>query len=317
MLNRDSDAAASEAFRAHERFVWGLSYRMTGSSADADDVVPETFVRVLERPPAGDARTWRPWLVRVALNLSRDLLRRRRRQSYVGPWLPAPIETPDDLPAYEALIDGQQSTEGRYDLLESVSFAFLLALEALTPRQRAVLLLMDVFDYSGHETAAALDMSEGNVKVTHHRARKSMAAYDRDRQRPTRELQQQVRDTLQRFMAALVTQDVATMEKLLAADVVALSDGGGVVFAARVPLKGPAMIVLFYSTEARKRGGEAWFDIRTINGMPALVGTFKTARPREPQHTVMQFDLDRSGRISRVYAVVAPAKLGAVKLPAA
>lgn len=308
-----SSPGHADAFRAHERFLWGVSYRMTGCAADADDVVQETFVRALEHAPGGDSDSWRPWLVRVAMNLCRDILRRRKRRGYVGPWLPSPIETDEEaLPAYEAVTDGGLSTEGRYDLMESVSFAFLLALEALTPRQRAVLLLMDVFDYSLQETAAALAMSISNVKVTHHRARKAMRTYDANPQRPTASLRERTRTVLGQFMTALVGHDVATIEQLLATDVVSLSDGGGVVFAARVPMIGPAMIIRFYTTLSRKRGHDAHFEIRDINGVPALVGRFDTARPGEPTHSVMLFQLDDSGRVGRLYAVVAPRKLTAV-----
>ena len=138
-------------YREHGRFVWGLCYRMTGSATDADDLLQETFARALASPPRDTSAPWRPWLVRVAVNLARDRLRRRKRTPYVGPWLPAPIET------------GEQVAEGldpehRYGLLESVTFAFLMACEALTPRQRAVLLLRDVLDYSVEETARALAM---------------------------------------------------------------------------------------------------------------------------------------------------------------
>ncbi|MBM4259614.1 MAG: sigma-70 family RNA polymerase sigma factor [Deltaproteobacteria bacterium] len=106
-----------QLFREHERFLWRLCYRLTGCAADADDIVQETFVRALEHPPAGTEDPWRPWLVRVAMNLGRDVLRRRKRRSYIGPWLPSPIETGDEAapPAYEAVVDGQLSTEGRYD----------------------------------------------------------------------------------------------------------------------------------------------------------------------------------------------------------
>src|SRR5207247_2771327 len=102
----------------HRRFLWGLCYRMLGSAADAEDVVQDTFVRAMERPPRDLAQPVRPWLVKVALNLSRDALRRRRRREYVGPWLPSPIDTHDDSapPAHEPVIDGTQTLEGRYDL---------------------------------------------------------------------------------------------------------------------------------------------------------------------------------------------------------
>lgn len=125
-------AIAESTFRSHERFLWALCYRMTGDAADADDLVQETFARVIERPPP-ELADLRPWLVRVAVNLSRDLYRRRRRQGYIGPWVPSPLPEETALPGYEPV-----STEGRYELLESVSFAFLLALEALKPNERAV-----------------------------------------------------------------------------------------------------------------------------------------------------------------------------------
>src|SRR5438128_12126286 len=85
--------AVDALYEEHRRFLWGLCYRMTGSAADAEDVVQDTFVRAIEHPPGRTNEPLRPWLVKVALNLARDLLRRRRRREYVGPWLPSPIET--------------------------------------------------------------------------------------------------------------------------------------------------------------------------------------------------------------------------------
>src|SRR5262247_1621751 len=201
-------SAFEEIFRAHERFIWGLCYRMTGNAADADDLAQETFVRAWERPPARTDEPWRPWLVSVAMNLSRDLLRRRKRRRYEGPWLPSPIETGDEFtpPSYEP-VDEEGNPAARYDMLESVSFAFLLALEALKPAQRAVLLLRDVFDYSVKETAGALGMSEPNVKTTHHRARHAMSAYDQERRAPSAALSAQTQEALTRLVTCLVNQD--------------------------------------------------------------------------------------------------------------
>jgi RNA polymerase sigma-70 factor (ECF subfamily) len=161
-----SNALLANWFDEHRRFLWGLSYRITGSAADADDVVQETFIRALQHAPA-QLDDPRRWLVRVAVNVGRDLLRRRKRRGYVGEWLPTPIETArqEALPSYEPVIDGAETSEGRYDLMESVSLAFLQALEALTPTQRAVLLLGDVFDYSALEISKALEMSEGNARA--------------------------------------------------------------------------------------------------------------------------------------------------------
>src|SRR5260221_13537696 len=122
-------------FDEHRAFLWAVSYRLTGNAADADDVVQETFVRALTRPPADRNRPWRPWLVRVAVNLGRDLLRRRRRRGgYEGQWLPSPIETepPPHEPAGQA-----GDPPPRHHPLGSGTFPFPLAPEALPPLPRA------------------------------------------------------------------------------------------------------------------------------------------------------------------------------------
>ena len=225
-MDPSTDHAA--LFADERRLVWSLCYRMTGSAADADDLTQETFLRAIERPPARTDMPWRPWLVRVAMNLARDALRRRRRFAQRQPWLPSPIETGDESapPAYELPPESGSPTEGRYELLESVSFAFLLALEALTPGQRAVLLLRDVFDYSVRETADALGMNEPAVKTAHHRARRAMAGYDRERCVPTAARQARTSDALWRFMTALQADDVPALEALLAEGVRSISEGG-------------------------------------------------------------------------------------------
>src|SRR5215813_13306039 len=99
-------AALETAFAEHRPFLWSLCYRLCGDAADAEDLVQETFVRALQHPPRRTDVPWRPWLVKVALNLGRDLLRRRRRRGYVGPWLPSPIETGDEVspPSVEPVV---------------------------------------------------------------------------------------------------------------------------------------------------------------------------------------------------------------------
>ncbi|MFI5365117.1 MAG: sigma-70 family RNA polymerase sigma factor [Candidatus Binatia bacterium] len=310
-----SSAVFADAFHAHERFLWGLCYRLTGSAADADDLVQETFVRAIERPPARIDAPLRPWLVRVALNLGRDLLRRRKRRAYIGPWLPSPIETGDEEspPSFEPSIDAEHTTEARYDLLESVSFAFLLALEALTPQQRAVLLLRDVFDYSVREVADALDMSAPNVKTTHHRARRAMHEYDRSRCIPTRALQERTRAALGQFVAAIAGGDVGTVEALLADSVRAVNDAGGEYFAARVPVIGPHRVALFHHKISHRRLADMRSEVRMINGLPALVVEVSDQRHGEPPRFVLRCEVDDAGRVSRLYSVIATRKLSAVR----
>ena len=300
----------SNDFHQHRKVLWDLSYRMTGSAADADDVVQETFVRALSRPPPRTDVPLLPWLVRVALNLARDLLRRRRRREYVGPWLPQPIE----LPAGGAASLASESAEVRYDRLESASFAFLLALEALTPRQRAVLLLRDVFDYSVRETAAALDVSEGAVKTSHHRARRSMQDYDRRRAPNAAARTAQTQRALAELMSAVIAADVARVEALLAADARLLTDGGGEYLAARKAIHGPKKIARGLVALARV-GSEISAELSWVNGLPAVVLHDHAPPPRHAPRLVLGVDTDHLGRIDAVYVVLAPAKLGAVRFP--
>jgi len=303
-------------FSAHRPFLWGLCYRLTGNAADADDLVQETFVRAMTHPPARTDEPWRPWLVRVALNLGRDLLRRRRRHAYIGPWLPSPIETGDETepPSHEPLLEGGMSTEGRYELLESVSFAFLLALEALTPQQRAVLLLRDVFDYSVQDTAIALSISDANVKTTHHRARRAMETYDQTRMIPTRTLQERTRQVMEQFLTCLFTRDAAKLESLLAVDVRLVSDGGGEFLAARKPIIGRDKILRFYM-KAIENSRPITVAVQMFNGLPAIVMEFTNGKPRSAPCVVQQCVVNPDGQIIAVYAVLASRKLTAVRCP--
>jgi RNA polymerase sigma-70 factor (ECF subfamily) len=283
---------------------------MTGSAADADDLVQETFARALERPPRDRDAPWRPWLVRVALNLSRDELRRRKRRAYKGPWLPEPVDDaqlvePTHEPAHEPA-----STAGRYELVESVSYAFLLALEALSPAQRAVLLLRDVLEYSGAETAAALDLSESNVRVLHHRARAAMAAYDARRRPPSRALTEQTLEVMGRFLRCMSTQDVAGMEALLAEDVVTLNDTNGRYPAAGVPVAGANKVARFHAGIADLRKQLPRIEVRSLNGAPAVVCSYEPpVSDRFAPAFITLGELDENGRIRRIYTLLNPEKI--------
>lgn len=309
--------ALADSFSAERRLLWGLCYRMTGSASDAEDIVQETFVRALEKPPSDLSRPWRPWLVRVAINLSRDLLRRRRRRPYPGPWLPEPIVVdPDELvPAVEPSCCGV-STEARYELLESISFAFLVALEALTPLQRAVLLLRDVFDYGGEEVAEVLGISLANAKVSLHRARRAMADYDAAGRAAARAPALHAAG-FAAFLAALQAGDADAATAALSPQVRSVSDGGGVVHAARKPVVGRERVVRFHLSLQRRRQAYplAW-DVRTLNGQPALVGAWSDGPPGDPRRFVILCDVDPNGQVATIYTVVAPAKLERIRFAA-
>jgi RNA polymerase sigma factor (sigma-70 family) len=307
------------AFAADRDLIWRLCYRMTGSAADADDLVQETFLRALEHPPEDVARDARPWLVRVAVNLSRDQLRARKRRGYTGPYLAAPIDT-SSLPADDAL-----RPDSRYGELESLSFAFLAALERLSATQRAIVIMCDVMGSSVREVAAALQLTEANVKTTHHRARATLASYDSARRPITRALQAQTLRRMQAFLVLMLSGDVVELQKLLAADVVAWNDGDGEFYAARSAVRGFEKVVLFHLKTRRR--GMFRAAIRSINGLPGMViefapgatlfvpsasGEVRGADPRLPRRVVVSIGLGRADDIAEVYAVVATRKLSHV-----
>jgi RNA polymerase sigma-70 factor (ECF subfamily) len=298
---------ATEALQ-HRRLLWGLAYRMTGSAADADDVVQETLARVIEHPPTRTDEPLRPWLVRVTLNAARDVLRRRKRRSYVGPWLPSPLDPDEESQEQPAGL----AADARYELHESASYAFLAALEALTAQQRAVLILRDVLDYSVVETAGALGISEGNVKTTHHRARRVMAAYDASRRPAPSALAADTRAALERFLGAILGEDAAAAEACLAHGVRLLSDGGGQFHAALRPVVGRDRVTRFFLGLARKNGAIGRFEVRSLNGLPAVVAEYDVVRDGWGKRFVMRCDVDGEGRIREVHVIVAPGKLTGV-----
>jgi len=304
---------SAQTFDEHKRVLWGMCYRMTGSAADADDIVQDTFVKALERPPTDMEAPLRPWLVKVAMNLSRDQLRRRRRREYVGPWLPSPVLTDCDD---QSQLDNPTSTEDspgvRYDRMESVTLAFLLALEALTPAQRAVLLLRDVFDYSTMETAETLVMSEANVKVTLHRARRIMGSYEKNRVSNFSRRVDEMRDTLQRFLSRLASGDVQGLKEMLAADVVLVTDGGGEINALAEPVYGSEKVLRLIAKLYEANRDVTSTAVRIVNGEPAILVERSQMRPGHASFFTMHCELDEDSRMRRLHFVFAPSKLTAL-----
>jgi RNA polymerase sigma factor (sigma-70 family) len=307
---------SKQTFDEHKRFLWGICYRMTGSAADAEDIVQDTFVRALEKPPRDMEAPLRPWLVKVALNLSRDQLRRRRRREYFGPWLPSPISTEDGSPLQ---FDNPKapgiSPVAQYDLTESVTLAFLLALEALTPAQRAVLLLREVFEYSTEETADTLEMTEANVKVTLHRARRIMSAYDKDRVSNLSSRAIHMRETLQRFLSRLAAGDVQGLQQMLAADVVLVSDGGGEINALAEPVYGRAKVLRLVSKLYEASRDATRTSLQVLNGEPAILIHRSNIRPGHASFFTMHCELDETSQMRRLHFVFAPTKLSALTPP--
>jgi RNA polymerase sigma-70 factor (ECF subfamily) len=302
------EAALRREFAQHHKFLWGLCYRMTGSACDADDVVQDTFERALRSPPADVTASLRPWLSRIAVNLSCDQLRRRKLVRYRGSWLPEPVPTAE-------LIGDQPAARGadaRYDLCESITFAFLIALERLSPVQRAVLLLRDVFDYTVREAAEALELSEANVKTTLHRARAAMAEYDAARCIPTPALRRRTERALQKSMLHLATDNVAAIEALLREDVLARNDPGEFVAACKLVV-GREKVAFFHRKITRFVAKRPSFALRDLNGLPAIVFVYEPLRSDFASRQIMRADVDARGRIREIHSVLASRKLGRVR----
>jgi RNA polymerase sigma-70 factor (ECF subfamily) len=298
--------SADALFRAHARALFGLAYRLTGCAADADEVVQETFVRALAKPPARTGEPWAPWLVRVATNLSIDVVRRRRRRGEDASWLPSPLA--DDEAA--ALPEPRErAPDARYEAAESATFAFLLALEALTPRQRAALVLRDVCGFSASDTAAAIGASEASVRVLHHRARRAFGTYDAAPCKPDATLIAKHRAALGTLMKCLVAQDVAGLSALLRDDVTTTTDAGGEFNALRGVRRGRVGVARFHLRVARNRGAGARIAPCVANGLPAIAITFARAGARQARHVLMRCELDAHGRIAAIHSVLATRKL--------
>jgi RNA polymerase sigma-70 factor (ECF subfamily) len=242
---------ATDVFVAHRNLLFTVAYEMLGSAADAEDVLQETWLRWAEVDRA-EVRDDRAYLVRIVTRLSLNRMRTnvRRRESYVGPWLPEPLLTAPDIAEDVALAD-------------SVSLAMLMVLETLGPTERAVFVLREVFDFGYDEIATAVDKSAAAVRQIAHRARDHVAE-----RRPRAEATRSERDrVLASFMTAVATGDIQSLMDVLAPDVVLVTDGGGVKKAALRPILGRDKVVRFLDAVS---DGAASADVVVVNGAPAL-----------------------------------------------
>jgi RNA polymerase sigma-70 factor (TIGR02957 family) len=275
--------------------VFGIAYRMLGSVSEAEDAVQEAFLRLHRATREGQRiESRRAYLATVVTRLCIDYLRsaRVRRERYVGEWLPEPLIGAEDAdPARHA------------EMADSLSVAFLLLLERLSPEQRAAFLLREVFDYPYAEVARIVDTSEANARQLVSRARKHV-----DEGRPRFEPSQELRDELaKRFLAAMEEGDLAGLEDLLAEDVVLHGDGGGKVPALARPVKGRKRVArtLRAWAKAATRFGGATMRPVVVNGQPGAM----SFDARGGLINVLALEVV-DGRVQAVSSVVNPEKLG-------
>ncbi|WP_253880375.1 RNA polymerase sigma-70 factor [Actinomadura rupiterrae] len=283
---KDPLDTATRSFVEHRNLLFTVAYEMLGSAADAEDVLQETWLR-WTGVDLEDVRDHRAYLVRVTTRQALSRLRTlgRRRESYVGPWLPEPLLTTPDVAE-------------DVELADSVSMAMLLVLETLGPTERAVFVLREVFDLGYDEIAEAVEKTPATVRQIAHRARAHVAA-----RRPREVVSPaETKDAVDAFQRAVETGDLQNLLDILAPDVVLLTDGGGVVQAALEPFVGAELVAGLLLKVPVLTAAEPV----QVNGHPAMI-----LRRDGEIDTVVAVRID-DGLISGLYVVRNPEKLSAI-----
>ncbi|WP_433436792.1 RNA polymerase sigma-70 factor [Nonomuraea sp. CA-141351] len=285
-----------QVFNQHRNLLFSVAYRILGTAADAEDAVQDAWIRwsADERSQVADPKAY---LARIVSNLALQRLRstQHQRETYVGPWLPEPILTSGD-------------TADDITNAESVSTAMLVVLETLSPLERAVFVLKEVFDFSHAEIAEAVERSEAAVRQAAHRAREHVQAR---RPRFTADRSRQ-RDVTERFLAAATGGDINTLMELLSPDVTLWTDGGGKVRQALRPVVGAQTVASWFAgigkvTYQGVEPADMNAELVEINGGPGMVfsGLGRVI-------ATVTFDFDADGRITTIHNVANPDKLRAI-----
>ncbi|MBF6298512.1 RNA polymerase sigma-70 factor [Nocardia amamiensis] len=286
-MNDRATNSATDIFVAHRNLLFTVAYEMLGSAADAEDVLQETWLRWVE-VDMEEVSDKRAYLVRITTRQALNRLRtmKRRKEAYVGPWLPEPLLTTPDVAE-------------DVELAESMSMALMLVLETLSPTERAVFVLREVFDIGYDEIATAVDKSPAAVRQIAHRARRHV-----DARRPREVVApSQTRAALESFRRALDTGDPRDLLDVLAPNLVLITDGGGVKRAALRPVLGAERVVRYLVNAIRKAEVTLTTEPTMVNGSPALA--LRLDGELDGVMTVRVED----GRITGMYYVRNPEKL--------
>jgi RNA polymerase sigma-70 factor (ECF subfamily) len=287
----------TEVFTRHRGLLFSVAYDILGSVTDAEDVVQETWLR-WSAADRSDVAEPRAYLARIAARLALNRLRaiRAQRESYPGPWLPEPLLTSPDVGTEVA----EHAERGR-----EISIAMLVVLETLSPAERAVFVLREVFGMPHDEIASALGRTEPAVRQLAHRAREHVHArrprFDAD---PAEH-----RQITERFLAACYTGDLRGLIELMAPDVVLTTDGGGKAKAARRPVTGSDKVARFLLAIAKDGLADLDVQVASINGQLGIIAT------AGQQPAVVALADVADGLIRRIYFFVNPDKLSGVARP--
>src|SRR5438876_2348449 len=286
-MRKDSQAEAFEHYRV---LLFSIAYRMTGSASDAEDLVQETYLRYQARI-SEEIVSLKAYLTTIITRLALDYLKSARvtREQYMGTWLPEPILISDDGEFPQAALEQQ----------ESLSLAFLRLLETLSPPERAVFLLHEIFDYPFSEIGLMLEKSPANCRQIFHRARQALQD-KRVRFEPEPQRQRQL---LLSFLSASQAGDMTALTSLLAQDAVSWSDGGGKVQTNLKPLHGNLAVARFWLSVTRKNQQPLTETLAEINGSTALLFW-----EEDRLAGVISLTLSAVG-IQEIYALLNPEKL--------
>ncbi|WP_194923242.1 RNA polymerase sigma-70 factor [Catenulispora pinisilvae] len=291
MVERTTGQSATEIFVAHRNLLFTVAYEMLGSAADAEDVLQETWLR-WTTVDLDTVREPRAYLVRITTRQALTQLRKlgRRKESYVGPWLPEPLLTTPDVAE-------------DVELADSVSMAMLLVMETLTPAERAVFVLREVFSLEYEEIAEAVDKTPAAVRQIAHRARNHVGA-----RRPRGITSQaEARGATEAFQKAVTTGDLQGLFDLLAPDVVFIGDGGGVVQATPQPLHGADVVSRFLAEGLSHLPGFVAMETASVNGGLAVI-----MRAGDTVDTIVTMQTE-NGLITGIYVIRNPEKLSWVQ----
>jgi RNA polymerase sigma-70 factor (ECF subfamily) len=288
-----SSIISIDDFERYRAYLFSIAYRMLGSASDAEDIVQETYLRS-RQAASSEIRSLKSYLATLVTRLCIDHLRsvRREREEYIGPWLPEPVLTSDQ--------EGMPfETAAQH---EAISLAFLVLLETLSPPERAVFLLHDIFDFDYQEIAEMIEKSPASCRQLGHRARASLAAC-KPRNTPSRETHLRL---INRFLQASQEGDVEGLKELLAQDVVHYGDGGGKVVAVRRPVVGIEAVMRLWLSITPKTLAHLRVTVEEVNGEPAVVWW-----TGETIYNVVSFEVV-DGRIQAIRGILNPDKLASI-----
>ena len=301
-MNRRKAGSRVESFETYRNYLFSIAYRMLGSAMDAEDIVQETYLRYQTAQPV-TIHSLKAYLSTILVRLCMDQLQlaRRKREEYVGPWLPEPILTEMTVPLANA---GEGDPAERVDREESISMAFLVLLEQLQPFERAVFLLREVFEYSFAEIAAMLDKSEAACRRSFSRAKQHLRAH-RPRFPASTDTHQRL---LNGYLQAVETGEMNPLMSLLSEQVTLWADGGGKIKQAALrPIHGRDAVARFSLGTRRFWPENSRIEFGEVNGQTALI-----VRTGDRVFAVLAVEVVAE-QIQTIYVIANPEKLAQIE----